>query len=195
MLKEKDTMRNSNSELFMVEEYKNIANTHDKLRDSLSLIFNYFLIISAIPFTLLGFNASSPNYFFESFMIPLFFVLVSTGNMFLALSMYSARLSQYRYARVVNLIRKYFCDQDNNLEEYLYLPTTDQKPRLENPGYIKYQIIYMIVVSAIYMIVGLVGFRFLFVYCFLVIVVYILIFAYLFIEIYKRFKKEKVVSC
>jgi hypothetical protein len=39
---------------FLIEEYKNIAATHDRLRDELGKLFNYFLLLSAFPFTVAG---------------------------------------------------------------------------------------------------------------------------------------------
>jgi hypothetical protein len=40
--------------LFLIDEYKNIAATHDNLRDLLGKIFTNFLLLSAFPFTVAG---------------------------------------------------------------------------------------------------------------------------------------------
>jgi len=36
---------------FLLEEYRNIAATHDRMRDVINRMFYYFLLLSAIPFT------------------------------------------------------------------------------------------------------------------------------------------------
>src|SRR2546425_526516 len=99
--------------LFLVEEYKNIAATHDKQRDMLSRLFNYFLLLSAFPFTVAGitFRAGGFDLMSAPVGLHILFLVVGIGHLFLGLTLVDARLGQYRYARTVNAIRKYFSDK------------------------------------------------------------------------------------
>ena len=87
--------------VFLIEEYKNIAATHDKLRDLLVRLFNYFLLLSAFPFTVAGivFRSGGFNLFAAPGEIRILFLFVALGDLCLAVALFDARLSQYRYAR------------------------------------------------------------------------------------------------
>ncbi len=106
---------------FLVEEYKNIAATHDKLRDLLARLFNYFLLLSAFPFTVAGiiFGRGEFDLLSAPMGLHFLFLIVGVGHLFLNLSFVHARLSQYRYDRTVNAIRKYFADNVPDLKDYL----------------------------------------------------------------------------
>lgn len=144
---------------FLLEEYKNIAATHDKLRDMLVRLFNYSLLLSAFPFTVAGFMFRDGT--FDLLAAPvglhLLFFTVGLGQLFLTLSLIDARLSQYRYAKTVNAIRRYFADNYKNIVDYLYLPTTTDVPSWEDLGYIKYQIRFMTLVGATFTAYGSYG--------------------------------------
>ncbi len=145
---------------FLVEEYKNIAATHDKLRDLLVRLFNYFLLLSAFPFTILGLMLRSGgglDFWSPPHGLRLLFVFVGVGNLFLALSLMDARLSQYRYAKTVNLIRSYFADNSTTLKPYLYLPVDASVPRWTNLGFVEYQLWFVGLVGTIFVGYGLTG--------------------------------------
>lgn len=144
---------------FLVEEYKNIAATHDKLRDMLARLFNYFLLLSAFPFTVAGvmFQQGGFDLMAAPLGLHLLFLVVGVGHLFLTLSLVDARLSQYRYAKTVNAIRKYFVDNDGHLSGYVFLPTSTDVPSWEDLGYIEYQVWFMTWVGAIFTGYGLLG--------------------------------------
>ena len=154
---------NNDSTKFLLEEYKNIASTHDKLRDIISRFFNYFLVISALPFTLSSIivriqttnGIPAPNHTDSYSFIPWFFIVVSVGNAYIALSMLEARYSQYRYAKSVNLIRKYFVDNNKKIKDYLYLPISKNIPEYGKPGFVGYQIAFILILSFIYFLYGI----------------------------------------
>lgn len=144
---------------FLIEEYKNIAATHDKLRDVLVRLFNYFLLLSAFPFTVAGImlRASGFDLLFAPVSLHLLFFVVGVGHFFLALSLLDARLGQYRYARTVNAIRKYFADKAPGLTPYLYLPIDSNVPSWEDLGYIGFQLRFIYSVGAIFAAYGVGG--------------------------------------
>ncbi len=140
---------------FMLEEYRNIANTHDRLREIISRLFNYFLILSAVPFTVAGVVfGRDPQTTFDLFDAPdsiyALSLVVGVGHLFLALASIDARLGQYRYARTVNLIRSYFANRDQRLVPFLYLPTTEEAPRWEDLGFVGTQVLFMVVVGVLF---------------------------------------------
>jgi hypothetical protein len=145
---------------FLIEEYKNIAATHDRLRDILVRLFNYFLILSAFPFTVLGLmlrNGRGLDVWSPPHGLRPLFVFIGMGDLLLALSLMDARLSQYRYAKTVNLIRKYFSDHSQNLKDYLFLPTDVSVPHWESFGFVAYQLYFMSLVGTALVGYGLTG--------------------------------------
>jgi hypothetical protein len=144
---------------FLVEEYRNIAATHDRLRGLLATLFSNFLVISAFPFTVAGIIIHGGNFTLSEAppSIYIFFLLVGAGDLFLALAMLDGRLSQYRYARTVNAIRAYFADQHPTLREYLVLPTDRTLPKFDHLGHIGYQLKFMVLVGATFTGYGVYG--------------------------------------
>jgi hypothetical protein len=144
---------------FLIEEYKNIAGTHDRLRDELGRLFNYFLLLSAFPFTVAGimFRQGELNLLSAPTELYVLFLIVGVGHLFLTLTIVDARHGQYRYARSVNLIRKYFADQAPALVPYLYLPTSAEFPAYNKLGHIRYQIWFMNLVGTVFVGYGIFG--------------------------------------
>lgn len=146
---------------FMLEEYRNIASTHDKLREIIVRMFNYFLILAALPFTVAGiiyknepFDLLSPPP-----VIHLLFLIIGIASFMLALSMLDARLGQYRYAKTVNLIRKYFLEKSSDIKDYLYLPYSDEIPKWTRLGFIGWQIYFIILLGGVFTSYGIYLFR------------------------------------
>jgi hypothetical protein len=141
---------------FLLEEYKNIAATHDKLRDMLGRLFNYFLLLSAFPFTVAGVVFRNGGFDLSAAPLSLhfLFLLVGIGHLVLALTIVDARLSQYRYARTVNAIRRYFADRHPELKSYLFLPTDQNIPSWDKLGYIEYQVNLICFTGAVFTAYG-----------------------------------------
>jgi hypothetical protein len=146
-------------EAFLIEEYKNIAATHDKLRDLLVRLFNYFLLLSAFPFTVAGivFRNGGFNLFDIPGEIRVLFGFVAIGNLCLAVAMVDVRLSQYRYARTVNAIRRYFKDSVPGISEYLYLPTSSDLPSSTSLGFVWPQLAFMVLTGMFFVACGTYG--------------------------------------
>jgi hypothetical protein len=145
---------------FLLEEYRNIAQTHDKLRDVGMRLMYYVLILSAFPFTLAGFVFQHQE--FDMFAAPLslylLFLIVGLSILVLAFSILDARLGQYRYARTVNEIRRYFAENDPGLEIYLYLPRSKEIPDMNKLGFVGTQFFFIVPIGAIFTAYGFSGF-------------------------------------
>src|SRR5712664_2842789 len=150
---------NKSDSAFLIEEYKNIAATHDKLRDLLVRLFNYFLLLSAFPFTVAGivFRNGGFNLFAAPEEIRILFLFVALGDLCLAVALFDARLSQYRYARTVNLIRKYFKDSVPQISDYLYLPTSTEIPSWTSLGFVWPQLYFMLLTGCLFVGCGVYG--------------------------------------
>lgn len=143
--------------VFLIEEYKNIAATHDRLRDLLVRLFNYFLLLSAFPFTVAGlvFRNGGFNLFAAPGEIRILFLFVAFGDLCLAVALFDARLSQYRYARTVNSIRRYFRVSVPEIADYLYLPTSSEMPSWSSLGFVWPQLIFMLLTGALFVACGI----------------------------------------
>ncbi len=178
--------------IFLIEEYKNIAATHDKLRDLLVRLFNYFLLLSAFPFTVAGimFRNGGLNLFSAPGELRIFFVFVALGDMCLAVALFDARLGQYRYARTVNSIRKYFKDAAPEISDYLYLPTSCDVPSWSSLGFVWPQLLFMLLTGVLFVGCGMYGF--VKTYATLaVMAAYILLYIRLHIRTVRRYQKYK----
>ncbi|OYD14501.1 hypothetical protein CH330_08445 [candidate division WOR-3 bacterium JGI_Cruoil_03_51_56] len=142
----------SDSVRFMLEEYRNIAATHDKLRDLISHLFNYYLFMTAVPFTIAGvvFKDVGLDLLKAPVSLHMLFGVIGLVDLFMGMAVVDARLDQYRYARTVNLIRKYFSDADSKLKIYLHLPTKASVPPLKKLGYVGTQANIIIATGALY---------------------------------------------
>lgn len=84
----------SESSCFMLEEYRAIAATHDKLRDTIAHLFNYFLLIAAVPFTALSilFRDTGLSFLHAPLGVHLLFLATGVADLFMAFSILNARL-------------------------------------------------------------------------------------------------------
>ena len=144
-------MPNKDHTDFMLEEYRNIAATHDKLRDIIIRLFNYFLILAALPFTVAGIIVKNGDFDILSAPLSLYLlcIIVGIASFMLALAILDARLGQYRYAKTVNLVRKYFLDKEQSIKEYLYLPVSDDVPQWTSLGFVGWQVYFVIFLGGI----------------------------------------------
>jgi len=177
---------------FLIEEYKNIAATHDKLRDLLVRLFNYFLLLSAFPFTVAGivFRNGGFNVFAAPGEIRMLFLFVAFGDLCLAVALFDARLSQYRYARTVNSIRRYFKESAPEISDFLYLPTRSDIPSWTSLGFVGPQLFFMVLTGALFVVFGVYGWH-RFCYTLLAVAVYAGIYLILHFRTVRRYEQHK----
>lgn len=144
---------------FLLEEYKNIAQTHDRLRDVGMRLMYFILILSAFPFTLAGFifREQEFDFFAAPLSLHLLFLVVGLGIFVLAFALLDARLGQYRYARTVNEIRRYFAQNDPRIQDFLYLPTTRQIPDMNKLGFVGIQLLFIVPIGGLFTSYGVTG--------------------------------------
>ena len=150
---------NQSTVQFLLEEYKNIAQTHDRLRDVGMRLMYFILILCAFPFTLAGFvfREQEFDFFAAPLSLHLLFLVVGLGIFVLAYALLDARLGQYRYARTVNEIRRYFAENDANLQKFLYLPTSRKIPDMSNLGFVGIQLLFIVPIGGLFTAYGVIG--------------------------------------
>lgn len=151
-----DLERQNPGEHFLLEEYRNIAATHDHMRESITRMFYYFLLLSAVPFTMATIIFRDAEFNIFAFPKSMGWLLIIIGVMilFLSLSMTAGRLRQNQYAKTVNDIRRYFSEKHPVISPYLYLPKTSKLPHTRSLGHVKWYIYAMILIGATYELLG-----------------------------------------
>jgi len=141
---------------FLLEEYRNIAATHDRMRDIINRMFYYFLLLSAVPFTVASIVFHETKFDIETLptSIGWLFMIISASILFLSVASASARFRQNQYAKTVNRIRAYFVDRDKQISPYLLLPTTDESPRTNYLGHVLWYLLSMALIGGIYAALG-----------------------------------------
>jgi len=187
------TNQNRSPEIdFLIEEYKNIAATHDEVRHLVVRLFNYFLLLSAFPFTVAGIVFRKDGFNLSSVPREVYFLFLVAGfgNLLLTVALVDARMGQYRYARAVNLIRKFFEDTFSGLSKYLYLPTDPQRPSWAwtSLGFVAYQIVFMLLVGGIFIFYGVHGIAGL-TLAIVAVVVYVLLYVVVHLLTLRRYEK------
>lgn len=141
---------------FLLEEYRNIAATHDRMRDAINRMFYYFLLLSAIPFTVASIVFQQTEFAIHKLptSIGWLFTIISAGILFLSLASASARWRQNQYAKTVNLIRAYFADHDTGIAAYLLLPKTSELPQTRRLGHVFWYLLSMALIGGLYACFG-----------------------------------------
>lgn len=110
-------------EEFQREEYGKIAEAHFKTIESISAFFRYYLILMALPLTLVGAfvtvaaRATVQAGVLEQLMrsakssVGLVFIVIGVLGFFIMLYVVHLRFDALLYARTVNAIRKFFYDK------------------------------------------------------------------------------------
>ena len=143
-------VQRNGASLSLLEEYRDIAATHDRLRDLQVRLVNFAFIVAAFPFTVAGLilDRTQPlDLLTPPASIYGLALLAAVAEFSFAYSIIDARRSQYRYARTVNGIRKYFADRDSELSKYLYLPTDPAVPAMSQLGYMGGQVRLVVVIG------------------------------------------------
>lgn len=151
---------------FMKQEYTGICQAFGDLYNVILKVFNFYLLLAAVPFTVAAIIYKSPGPEFDLSSLPLpmsvLFMVVSILGFLITLSMIHLRMEQILYARTVNCIRRYFCESDtsvqNQIDDYLNLPTTDELPPfLEFGRFFFWQIILIGIIDSLYGIVAFIN--------------------------------------
>jgi hypothetical protein len=131
-------------ERYLLAEYQNIAEAHFRTIGAISAFFRYYLLIAALPITLLGvlIGFTSAQYLPLSLQTlftfwPIFsvtFLIVALVGFLVLLYIVNLRMDVLLYARTVNGIRKYFYDRGEiDIDTALRTRVLPQSPLL--PSY------------------------------------------------------------
>jgi hypothetical protein len=110
---------------YLLEEYRQIANAHFTMVQTISVFFKHYLIIMAIPATVIAFFMSRNGGWidieklskFSNLAISLCFFSVCIVGYFVCIYIINIRLDSILYARTINGIRKYFYSNSEESEE------------------------------------------------------------------------------
>lgn len=153
-----ETEQENPSIKFLLEEYRNIAATHDRLRDIINHTLYYFLLLVAVPFTVSAIVFQDNE--FDILKLPntlaLLVLTIDFGILCLSLALISARYRQNQYAKTVNRIRAFFANRDDSIKPYLFLPTSESLPKTTDLGHSFWYLLLMTAIGVSY--AGLAGF-------------------------------------
>jgi hypothetical protein len=150
----------------MLKEYESIAAEHFDSQSGLRQQFRFYLIIVAVPLTVLGFAwnhpAGTPPVTEGLFSLPPFVSTVFIGigflGILLSLAMVHTAFDCVLYARTVNGVRNYFTNRAKeagvDLEGYFVMPTNKHKPRYFHFRAFFYQHILISFVNTTYIWLG-----------------------------------------
>jgi len=126
---------------FMLKEYESIAAAHFDSQNGLRQQFRFYLIIAAVPLTILGLVTKEQQggqlaqigpLDFPRF-IGIVFLGIGVLGVLMLLAMMHTALDATLYARTVNGVRNYFYqrakDLGNDIAPYLKMPRDVNKPR------------------------------------------------------------------
>jgi uncharacterized HAD superfamily protein len=137
----KDAPKESDFKDYLLSEYSNIAQAHFTTMETISSFFRNYLVIVAIPISLIAAAASifkSENLLslLSSYKLPLavMFLAVSLTGIGVLLYIVNLRMDAILYARTINGIRKYFFGQSKiDIQTQLRIRVLPQSPSL--PAY------------------------------------------------------------
>ena len=107
-------------EEYQKEEYGRIAEAHFKTADAISSFFRYYLVIMALPLSILGVLATAAIKGDSKLLqlladakpiLAFLFIVISAIGICIMMYVINLRLDALLYARTVNSIRKYFYDR------------------------------------------------------------------------------------
>ena len=149
---------------FLLSEYRNIAEAHFRTISAISSFFRYYLLIMAIPFTLIGllvgFSSGSGGSSIvtkPSLLLSVVFVVISVVGFLVLLYVVSLRMDVILYARVVNAIRKHFYDSGTAIDAGLMervLPQTPFTPKYFETSYFLPVVLTFGVLNSVYLVGG-----------------------------------------
>jgi len=141
---------NKDSSDFMLTEYERISTAFFGLRDQVNDWFKAYLTLIGFPLTVLaaalkiGTGNISASLTELPDIVSALLMLVSILGFFVTVSIISMRMEMILYARTINIVRRFFGDNDKKLVNFLILPTSDRMPPFYEAGRaIYWQIVFM----------------------------------------------------
>lgn len=119
---------------FMVTEYDRISTAYFGLQNQVNDWFKSYLTVIGFPITvlvaILRLVPSEKEITFTSLpnILAGLLLIIALLGLFITISIISMRMEMIMYARTINLVRRYFVDNNEKLVDYLALPKTDTKP-------------------------------------------------------------------
>lgn len=145
---------------FQLKEYDNISQAHFKTNEMMVAFYRYYLLIMALPVTLLGtafVSAEAKNraILLSEWNIPISIFLISIGSLGILMMVYltSLRLEAVLYARAVNGVRKYFVEQSKK-EVVHVLPIDVNKPKFAKFGDQLFLVLSFLIFNTMYLSMG-----------------------------------------
>jgi hypothetical protein len=125
---------------FMLKEYESIAAAHFDSQDGLRQQFRFYLIIAAVPLTVVGLVTKEQATQVQQIgawdlprLVGVVFLGIGLLGILMLLSMIHTALDATLYARTVNGVRAYFYDRTkalgSDLAPYLKMPREVTKPK------------------------------------------------------------------
>jgi hypothetical protein len=119
---------------FLLMEYQQIAAAHFQDQTTKINLYQYYVALVTVPISLIaaaiGLRGSTPELSSMDMQeIGVIVIIVSVAAFMLMNMIMDVRFEALTYAKTVNMIRKWFYDNDNGLKGYLVLPITDAKPK------------------------------------------------------------------
>jgi hypothetical protein len=155
---------------FMLREYESIAAAHFDSQAGLRQQFRFYLIIAAVPWTVLGIAGNHPAQPVAAqtlpmglSFLPLFasdvFIGIGALGILMTFAMIHTAFDCVLYARTVNGVRAYFGDRAKrlavDLQPYLVMPMDKYKPKYVHYRAFFYQHTLMSLVNAVYITLGI----------------------------------------
>lgn len=130
---------------FLLKEYDRISEAHFNTSNQISSFFRYYLTIMSVPSILVIYSndkISLVNQLFDfkiNFILRpylgLLFIIISLIGLALTFYLIKLKFEHILYARTVNGIRNYFSCKDENLDNFLVLPTNKKIPSFISLGF------------------------------------------------------------
>jgi len=151
---------------FLKKEYAGISKAFGDLYNVILKVFNFYLLLTAVPFTVAAIIFKSQESKLDLLNLPFsmsaLLLLVSFLGLLTTFSMIHLRLEQILYAKTINCIRRFFWEigvsVEKKIDGCLSLPITDELPPfLELWRSFFWQITLIGLIDGIYMCVALVN--------------------------------------
>ena len=154
-------------EQYLLAEYEHIADAHFKMVDTISTFFKHYLVIMAIPISVLGLfltgglTTDQPIKIVLSLdpLLPGVFLAVAVAGLGVLLYIVNLRLDAMLYARTINGIRMYFYDRATiDIDRRLRMRVLPQSPQLPSYREIRYfmpVVVVFAIIDTAYVLLGL----------------------------------------